>query len=176
MNTRIILLGIFVIAIAPVTASAVVLKFATVIDQSCAATGSPATGTGTFELDTDTNIFSYNITFSGLITPEVVSHIHAATVEPACPNPGGLNPAILALPIGSPKIGSATFSAEKQANLIAGLLYVNIHTNTFLGGEITGIITAVETVPAGSGWSLSALAVLLLCAAGIAVGRRRAAV
>jgi hypothetical protein len=66
------------------------------------------------------------------------------------------------------------YSPAQQADLIAGLHYVNIHTNNFTGGEITGIITAVETVPSGSVWSAMAL-VALLCGFGIAIGRARAA-
>ncbi len=175
MNFRITLLAIFSITLAPFTARAVVLHFQAVIDQSCASTGSPATGTGTFELDTDTGVLSYEITFSGLTAPEIFSHIHTATLEPACPTPGNINPAIVSLPLGSPKIGSTVYGAKKQTDLIAGLHYVNIHSENFLGGEITGIITAVEEVPSGSVWSLTALAGLLLCGAGIAVRRTRAA-
>jgi hypothetical protein len=172
VNTRIKLLAIFYgVAIAPVSASAVVLEFEAVIDQSCASTGSPATGTGSFQLDTDTGVFSYEITFSGLTSPEIFSHIHQATVEPACPNPGGANPPIVSLPNGSPKIGSTVYSPAQQADLIAGLHYVNIHTNNFTGGEITGIITAVEAVPSGSVWSGTAL-VVLLCGIGFAIARR----
>jgi hypothetical protein len=63
------------------------------------------------------------------------------------------------------------YSPAQQADLIAGLHYVNIHTNNFTGGEITGIITAVEAVPSGSVWSGTAL-VVLLCGIGFAIARR----
>ncbi len=169
-----LLASVILAALIPVSASAVVLEFETVIDQSCASTGSPATGAGTFTLDTDTGVFSYNITFSGLTSAEIFSHIHQATVEPACPNPGGVNPPIVLLPNGSPKIGSTVYTAQQQADLIAGLHYVNIHTQNFTGGEITGIITQVEKVPSGSGWTAMAL-VALLGGIGIAIGRARAA-
>jgi len=101
-------------AIVPVSASAVVLDFETVIDQSCASSGSPATGAGTFQLDTDTGVFSYEVTFSGLTSAEIFSRIHEATVEPACPNPGGVNPPIVLLPNGSPKIGSTVYSPARR--------------------------------------------------------------
>ena len=78
------------------------------------------------------------------------------------------------LPNGSPKIGSAVYTSSQQADLIAGLHYVNIHTENFPGGEITGIITQVAVVPSGSAWSVAAL-VGLLCGAGIAIRRARAA-
>jgi len=91
-----------------------VLDFETVIDQSCASSGSPATGAGTFQLDTDTGVFSYEVTFSGLTSAEIFSRIHEATVEPACPNPGGVNPPIVLLPNGSPKIGSTVYSPARR--------------------------------------------------------------
>jgi hypothetical protein len=173
MKFRFVLIGVSLLAIVPLSADATVLDFETALDGTCAITGSPATGTGTFQLDTDTGVFSWEISFSGLTSAEILSHIHEATVEPPCPNPGGLNPPVVSLPSGSPKIGAQVYTPAQQADLIAGLHYVNIHSANFPNGEITGIITPTAAVPSLSTWSVAGLAGLL-CAIGIAIGRNRA--
>ena len=48
---------------------------------SCAGTGSPGTGSGTFTLDTATGVVSYNITISGLVSGEGLSHVHGPAAE-----------------------------------------------------------------------------------------------
>lgn len=96
--------------------------------------GSPATGTGLVTIDTDTNQLDYNITFSGLQGMETAAHIHGFA-------PPGSNAGVLyTLPPGSPKIGSITYTEAQEADLLAGLSYVNIHSSVFGGGEIRGQI------------------------------------
>lgn len=96
--------------------------------------GSPATGTGLVTIDTDTNQLNYNITFSGLEGTETAAHIHGFA-------PPGTNAGVLyALPTGNPKIGSITYTEAQEANFLAGLSYVNIHSTVYGGGEIRGQI------------------------------------
>ena len=71
-----------------------------------------------------------------------------------------------------PPIGSATLDAQEQADLIAGLYYVNIHSNDFPDGEISGIIKVVENVPAASTWGLVVMLVLILSAGTILMRSR----
>jgi len=110
----------------------------------CPTGGSPGFGSGTFQLDTATGLASFNITFGGLSAPETVSHVHG----PA--NPCGGPPPVTAgvvygLPLGSPKIGnSPVLTAVQQADMIAGKHYVNIHSQTCLGGEIRGQILEIR--------------------------------
>jgi hypothetical protein len=93
-----------------------------------------AQGNAALSYDTVTNVLSYNITFAGLTTPELFSHIHG-------PSPRGVDGGILfTLPNGSPKVGTFNLTEPQEANLLGGQLYLNIHSNNFPGGEIRGQI------------------------------------
>ncbi len=92
-----------------------------------------ATGKARFIFDPDTNELSYEITFEGLSSPESNAHIHRA---PA----GTPGPVLYPLPAGSPKIGTITVADVDVASLLAGDLYVNIHSENFRAGEIRGQI------------------------------------
>ncbi len=104
--------------------------------------GSPATGSGVITMNTTTNELAFNISFSGLSGSETGAHIHGFA-------PPGSNAGILyGLPSGSPKIGSLTYTEAQEANLLAGLSYVNIHSSAFPGGEIRGQVDdAVPCAP-----------------------------
>ncbi len=125
------------LALAPRPAAAA-MQFEAVINaaQEVPTNGSPATGTGTFTLNDAETQLSINVIFSGLIAPETGSHIHGAA-------PPGTNAGVrFGLPLGSPKNAVWTIPAGDVANLKLGLLYVNIHSQTFPGGEIRGQILA----------------------------------
>ena len=105
-------------------------------------------------LSVDTNELSWNITFQGLVTPVVGAHFHEA--------PAGLNGPIV-IPIGdleSPSIGSAIITDAFEAALLAGNVYINIHTEQFPGGEIRGqvLLVPVPSTVALLGLSLVGLA------------------
>src|SRR5262245_48761441 len=70
--------------------------------QETPAVTTAATGSGTATLDTDTNQFSWNVTFSGLSAPQTAAHFHGAALE--CFATG----VQVGLPLGSPIVGSAT--------------------------------------------------------------------
>ena len=92
----------------------------------------PATGNGTVTMDTATNTLTYNITFTGLSAAETGAHIHGFADIGA---DGGV---LFSLPAGSPKVGMVTFQENDQADLLAGLSYVNVHSGNNPGGEIRG--------------------------------------
>jgi hypothetical protein len=104
---------------------------------TCTDTGSPATGTAWFALNTDTNLVNYSVVFSGLVAPESGAHVHGTAT--AC-NAAGI---LFGLPLGNPKIGSYSVSAGQKADMQNGLHYINIHSNTHPGGEIRGQILQV---------------------------------
>src|SRR5262245_29831476 len=115
--------------VSPVPGGTAVLNFGVSIDgaQETPPNASPGTGSGTFTLDTTTGVAAFNITFGGLLGTEIAAHVHVA--PPSVPG------AILyALPPGSPKVGnSPVLTPTQQADMIAGLHYVNIHTSpTFI--------------------------------------------
>ncbi|MBB6611523.1 CHRD domain-containing protein [Pontibacter sp. Tf4] len=99
-------------------------------------------GTGTFEgtYDDDTNILSYTVTWQlGNPDDETVGmHFHG----PADPTES----AGVAAPIegfttessGSYSASTAPLSAQQEADLKAGLWYINVHSTTYPNGELRG--------------------------------------
>ena len=119
-----------------------------------------STGTGTFTAtnDTVTNIFSYDVTFTGLTSAVNNGHIHGPAAS-ATVNSGttinfntqaGANFSFgqtsgtahgIALLTAATQI-TATINGDSLKKLFfAGLTYANIHTTAFGGGEIRGTIT-----------------------------------
>jgi hypothetical protein len=117
------------------------------------------TGTGTFTatLDTSTNVFTYDVTFSGLTSNVTLGHIHGPATT-AVSSGTTINFATLAgatFTTGATSgtaHGTTTLVAATQITqtvngdslkklLFAGLTYANIHTVNFGAGEIRGQIT-----------------------------------
>lgn len=94
---------------------------------------SSATGTFTGTYDKTTKVLNYTITYSD-ITPTAM-HFHKG--EPG--ENGGVEIGIGSAPYTSPVNGSTpALTAEQEADLLAGLWYVNVHSDQFPGGEIRG--------------------------------------
>jgi hypothetical protein len=136
------LLAAFGFMMGPVGSLAAIHSFDVSIDgaQETPPNGSPSTGTGTFTLDDSTGIATFNITHNCCGTGESAAHVHG----PAAPGtPAGI---IYNLPAGSPKIGSSpVLTAQQQADMLAGLHYVNIHSSSLPLGEIRGQILLTGT-------------------------------
>ena len=89
---------------------------------------------------------TYNISFSGLSGPALAAHFHNA--------PAGANgPIVLGLTTTSPIVGvwkntdTPPFSPAIVTELLAGRIYVNIHTEQCLAGEIRGQLVRDDAVP-----------------------------
>jgi len=155
------------------------------------AAATPASGFGTVTIDLDTVQMRVQATFSGLLGNTTASHIHC------CVNPGAnvgvatMTPTFIGFPLGVTSgsfdqtfdmalassynaafitnnggtVGSA-FNAL-VAGLDAGRAYLNIHTSSFPGGEIRGLLTPVPEA------STYALMLAGLGALGFATARRR---
>lgn len=128
--------------------------------QEVPAVTSPATGTFTATLDTSTNVFTYDVTFTGLTANVTAGHIHGPAAAGAN-NGTTINFATLAgatFTVGATAgtaHGTTTLNAANQITatvngdslkklLFAGLTYANIHTAAptgFAAGEIRGQIT-----------------------------------
>ncbi len=91
-------------------------------------------GTAEVQLNRNTNVLTWKVTYSGLTTTPSAGHIHG----PAGPgqNAGVVVPFtnITAQPV----TGQATITSQQFGDLAAGLWYVNIHTPNYPGGEIRG--------------------------------------
>jgi len=135
--------------------------------QEVPPTGSPGIGSALVTLDTVTNLLTVNVSFAGLGSPTVASHIHCcagpgaiamvATAVPTFPGfPLGVttgtylqtfdltlastyNPAFITAHGGTVAGAQAAFIA----GLTSGQTYLNIHTSQFQSGEIRGQLQAV---------------------------------
>ncbi|MFP6654061.1 MAG: CHRD domain-containing protein [Myxococcota bacterium] len=130
-----------------------------------AGSGSPGLGELIGSFDKDTKLLSWTVLFDedSLIGTPTSMHFHGPAT--ASQNAGVQVSTGVA---GDPVVGSATLSASQEADLIAGLWYLNMHTTAFPGGEIRGQVTVAFAVP-GAGLLL----VLPMMIAGGIVLRRR---
>ena len=98
-----------------------------------------ATGTTTGTYNQTTKILSITTTYTGL-TP-TGGHIHTQAVPTNATRSGGVTFGFtsLASPIVFPVVTPLT--AEQEANLLNGIMYVNLHTPANPGGEIRGNLT-----------------------------------
>ena len=100
------------------------------------ATTSSGTGTADLDYDAATKKLSWKLTYSGLSGPATAAHFQAPprparmpasrSRSRACQQPGQ-------------RLGDA--NRREAADLLAGKLYVNIHTAANPGGEIRGQVT-----------------------------------
>jgi hypothetical protein len=94
-------------------------------------------GSGTVTYDDVSNTLSWNLTFSNLSGAPNAAHFHG----PATPaQNAGIQVTITDLT--SPSVGNAVISEAQEADLLAGLYYVNYHTAMCSGGEIRGQVIA----------------------------------
>ena len=121
-------------------------------------TGSAGTGSATLTLDDVTNALDWNVGWSGLSGNVIVAHFHG----PASPFANaGVQVDFLTLAPGNPSVGSTTIADAQEADLLAGLWYVNIHTDQFPGGEIRGQLQPVASgVPSPATLALVGLGLL----------------
>ncbi len=158
---------------------------------------SPSTATGKADVlyDSVAHTLHVDVTFTGLMAPDVASHIHAATALPGVGTAGVATtvPSFSGFPSGvtsgsydhildltsltsfNPSYVTAHggTAASAEAALVAAMLdgksYLNIHTTEFPGGEIEGFLKAVpEDSATGLLVTLGAVAML-----GLARARRR---
>lgn len=120
------------------------------------ATTSAGTGTFVATLDTVTNVFTYDVTFTGLTSAAILAHIHGPAVVGVN---AGTTIDFTSLPGAAFDLGTTTgkghgavvLSASNSITsgmsgdslkklLFAGLTYVNVHTSNNAGGEIRGQI------------------------------------
>jgi hypothetical protein len=116
--------------------------------------GSPATGTGSVELNGAETLIAARLSWSGLTGNATAAHIHG----PAGP---GVNAAILFGFTGVPAATTGSIPTQvfaitpaQVADLKAGQFYFNVHSIAFEGGEIRGQI--VDTVAPACSYTIVA--------------------
>ena len=96
------------------------------------ANASTGAGTATLTFNKDTKIFTVVVTYTGVTA--TASHIHKGAVGVS----GGVVFGFTA-PVTSPiNYTSVALDATQEADLMANLYYVNVHSATYSGGEIRG--------------------------------------
>lgn len=97
---------------------------------------SPGKGTADVTYDTTSKILTWKVTYSGLTGPATMAHFHG-------PAEAGKNAAVV-IPLkdtASGAEGSATLTDAQAADLMAGKMYINVHTEANKGGEIRGQVS-----------------------------------
>ena len=149
---RVVIVVVSVIAIGILLSGAATAQtFRAMIEgsQEVPPVSSTGTGQGCMTYDANSKMLAFEINYADLLTAEVAAHFHG-------PAPIGANAGVqFALPLGAVKTGSVgPLSAAQQADLLAGLWYINIHSSLFPGGEIRGQVVSHPvpcTVPVHDG-------------------------
>jgi len=93
---------------------------------------STATGTATLLLGSDEKEARLALNFGGLSSAQTDAHIHG-------PAPAGTAaPVLFPIPTGQVSDFQISLTSQQVQNLKDGLLYVNVHSSNFPGGEIRG--------------------------------------
>ena len=109
--------------------------------------------------DPVTKRLAWNGSYSGLSGPATAAHIHGAaavganarlvfwiseSIGQCSQGECKLNSDTKVQPLTSPFEGSVTLTDTQSAELIAGMYYVNIHTNAYPRGEIRGQLLKLQ--------------------------------
>lgn len=145
MSYKHLILPVAAVALLGARADAGFWTFSNVVNgaQEVPPTGSPATGFAGGDYNDVTNVLNITVFADGFTTSVTDAHIHG----PAAP---GANAGILfGLGVGSGagyqyfRSNTFTLSETQEGQFLAGLYYVNIHTQQHLTGEIRGQLNPV---------------------------------
>lgn len=115
-----------------------------------------AAGAAHIAYDPATRELSWEIAWEGLTGPATMMHFHGAA--PAGENTGVQVNIGAISGLESPSAGATTITPDQEADLMAGLWYINIHTEANGPGEIRGQVVNIEMpdwygFPVTSGWA-----------------------
>lgn len=112
------------------------ITFKATLTGAAEAPSNPTTGTGSSTLifNNNTKIFTVSTTYSGLTGTASAAHIHKGAVGVA----GGVIFGFTNVTVSPITYTSVALDATQEADLKAGLYYVNVHTAAYPAGEIRG--------------------------------------
>ena len=173
-------------AFSPVSAHGNIFDYSVSLDGPSDGNASPGTGFGSVSYDSTAHTLQLQLSFTGLQGTTTASHIHAPTAAPFSGNAGvaTTTPTFAGFPLG---VTSGTYSATLDltlassynptfvtasggttadaeaaltAAMAAGESYWNVHSSSFLGGEIRGFLVAVPEPSSAvllgiGGWALA---------------------
>lgn len=99
---------------------------------------SKGTATVTATYNTADQMLTWQGTYSGLSGPAAAAHFHKGAPGK---NGGVVVPVFAGKTAGSPFKGSKKLTQDQAKDLMAGLLYLNIHTAAHKAGEVRGQLT-----------------------------------
>lgn len=104
---------------------------------------SPSQGVALVLLIKETNVVCYRLSYSPLSSGELVAHFHIGAA------PGVASNILIPItpvpsPAGSPKHGCVPFPQDAVKALKKGLVYLNVHSFNFVGGEIRGQVLPIK--------------------------------
>jgi hypothetical protein len=123
------------LAVIPAKAETVNFKANLSAQEEVPPNSSKGTGAVTATYDSASKKLTWKGSYSGLSGPATAAHLHSGEKG----KNGGVSVPIA--PATSPIEGSATLTDQQAADLMAGKLYVNIHTAAHKAGEIRGQLT-----------------------------------
>jgi hypothetical protein len=117
---------------------------------------SPASGSGFFVLNNAGTALTYSITFQNLTANRIAEHFHSpglpgvnAGVVRTIAGGGGTSGTDIGVWLSS---DAQPLTPTRVAELLAGKMYVNVHTGNFPGGEIRGQILMDATAARATTW------------------------
>lgn len=110
-------------------------------------TSSPAGGFVRLVLNAERTQVAFTIECWDLVSPEFASHVHNA-------RPGVYGPMLFELPLGPHKSGVWPVGEYEVEELLAGRIYINVHTDAFPLGEIRGNPAPVLVGADAGSWGL----------------------
>lgn len=131
--SRALLSATAIIGFSAAPALAEMVSYHAALTAAAAGTDSPGMGMLEAQLDTDTNDFSWTVTYEGLSGPVTAAHFHGPAGE------GENAPPVLPLEdIDNPMTGNAQLTDAQISQLQSGAWYLNLHTEMYPDGEIRG--------------------------------------
>ena len=132
------------------------VHFRGVLDGAQSDTPSPGTGMLWGTVDLGSNWFTLDYVFSGLLAPQTAAHVHRGA-------PGVNGPVVIGaptFPLGSPIHYETMISDQVESDLLAGMLYLNVHSTLYPRGEIRGQLMPVPEPSTYALWGAGFLGVV----------------